>query len=184
MKHKLLTTSILLAGLAAPLHSTTAAEGATSVSIDLPNIIILHYLKNVDLNFTSKDLSVAEKGVSYTGDFGSVSLDGNVQAGSLSGVAKIDKPVHVLIKNAYAVRGLSPSGSANVAGKITSEKAENDGSIIKLVKLNVSADKIALKGLALSKAVSGDVDFYLDLSDATKSGDHTGAHYTIYAEGI
>lgn len=184
MKHKLLTTGILLAALTAPLHSATAAEGATSVSINLPDIIILHYLKNIDLSFDSKDLSVAEGGAEYSGDFGAVSLEAGIKSGSLTSVAKIDKPITVSIKNAYAVRGLSKSGSASVKGVISSSDAENGSSIVTMGDMKISTDKIALKGLALDSAVSGDVQFSLDLSKSTSSGLHKGGEYIITANGI
>ncbi len=185
---KLLITSALLAGLAAPLHSATAATGLTDVSVNLPNIIILHYLDSVALTFTATaDTSVVETNVTGSGPLGALTVAGGLTTGSLS-VAGIDSvnlsAVPVTINNAYAIRGLSASGDASVSNVITTADATKGGSTVTLSNPGVSAATITLGGLGGANAVFGNVTFDVDLSAATESGNHTGAQYTITAAGI
>lgn len=185
---KLLTTSLLLAGLAAPLHSATAATGLTDVSVNLPNIIILHYLDSVALTFTATaDTAILETDVTGSGALGALTVAGGLTTGSLTaaGVDAIDlSAIPVTITNAYAVRGLSATGEASVSNAITTTDATKGGSTVTLSNPGVSAGTITLGGLGRPNAVFGNVTFDVDLSAATESGNHTGAQYTITATGI
>lgn len=181
---KLLATSFLLAGLTAPLHSATAATGLTDVSVDLPNIIILHYLDSVALTFTAaSDVSLVETNVTGSGALGNLTVAGGLTTATLDNSTDLNA-LSVTINNAYAVRGLSASGNATVSNTITTADATTGGSTVTLSNPGVSSGTIALGGLGRPNAVFGNVTFDVDLTSATSSGNHTGAQYTITATGI
>lgn len=185
---KLLATSFLLAGLTAPLHSANSATGLTDVSVNLPNIIILHYLDSVALTFTATaDTAILETDVTGSGALGDLTVAGGLTSGSLTaaGIDGVDlSAVSVTINNAYAVRGLSALGDASVSNAITTADATKGGSTVSLSNPGVSASTITLGGLSRANAVFGNVTFDVDLSSAIESGNHTGAQYTITATGI
>ncbi|UZJ42691.1 hypothetical protein OO006_07025 [Prosthecochloris sp. SCSIO W1101] len=93
---------------------TQSVVGSTNISIVLPDLIILHYYSGLTLNFeefsSAEDRGSADFDVQWNGDAESASQlnDGNTE---------IDLPdrVSLQLPNVWAIRGLSPSGSAKVS---------------------------------------------------------------------
>lgn len=169
--------------------------GTTNISIELPDLIILHYYSGLTLNFeefsSTKDRGTAEFDVQWSGDAESSSkiTDENTE---------LDLPdiVSLQLPNVWAIRGLSPSGNAKVSislnnnvltsgtSKIVIEKGEGNIQIEDNEGHSGTTINTSLKGIAASEATVGNVRITLNFSETTKSGLHTGGQYKITAETI
>jgi len=209
MAHKkILSVLVLTAALAFPLgNNANAAQtsGSTSVSVTLPNIIILHYISGITLNFTTDITEGINEGTaSWT-----VAWDGTPSAGSLElangassnlsdAATELDgNPITVNIPNVWAIRGFSSDGTATVA--ITLDNAQlgsgATGSSAYITMSNPQVDDndghvdatitaAPLNGIKKSTATVGDVNLTFDLDDAVESATYSGGQYTITATAV
>lgn len=191
---KLYTASAIAAALLSAPLAGQAATGQTSVSFDLPGIIILHYVSDVTFDVPASyfggadqafDDSVA-KTLSGFDDDASVDLTGGPSEASIDAVT-------AYIRDAWAVRSMSSTGQSQV--EITLDKAtanHTTAGSITLSNAQVSADgsnfgvttTFASPGLSRNNAEYGDVSLDLDMTNATSAGIYTGAEYTIEATNI
>ena len=177
--------NILAAGLAAatvmmaPWQGANAATGQTDVTINFPNIVILHYPNQLILTFTGTDLNDGQGTVTPTGQAlaATATFDADITDGTTTGLST----VAVTVQNAYAVRGISSSGNINISGSFDGggDTASNGSSTAVGSNFAVSAASIPAPGLAT--ATPGDISFDLDISGVTDNGAHTGMSYTITA---
>jgi hypothetical protein len=173
--------------------ATPKAEGRTEVTVTMPNFIILSYYKNLDLTFTAATAASGQerKGIDVAWNQTEVNVEGNPELTSEGGGS--DK-IRVNLLRAWAVRGLSPSGTAKVSISQDEQKlvSKDEKSVIGMNSFSVSYEKstgaeitgIPLHGLASSKATVGDAAMTLDFANTTESGRHSGGSFTITAETI
>jgi len=209
MRRKL---SLLLASLvvgafalliASPAHAQ--ATGNTAISIDIPDLVILHYFDTVDVqldaatmgNFlTGSPLTAvtlvnegANGGLATLG-LGQFELDLGIAPAPLTG-----DPANaiLLLQNAWAVRSISGGANALTEVAITVPAASStltggSGSSIEMVGADVDAGGGAAASVSftpsLAPPVTGDVVLTLDFSTTTAAGSHTGGVYSLTASNI
>jgi len=210
MAHKkILSVLVLTAALAFPLgNNANAAQtsGSTSVSVTLPDIIILHYISGITLNFTTDITEGINEGTaSWT-----VAWDGtpsvsplelaNGASSNLSDAAtELDgNPITVNIPNVWAIRGFSSDGTATVAITLDNNAQLDSGatgSSAYIIMSNAQVDDndghvgatitaAPLNGIKKSTATVGDVNLTFDLDDAVESATYSGGQYTITATAV
>lgn len=170
-----------------PFQGANAASGTTSVTIDFPDIIILHYVSDLTLTFTGSELSVDEGEGSATDDLAAVAADFDADMPLTEG--GVPDNVSVTVKNVWAVRGLTSSGNIRVAPEIDKDTAKKGSSEAVMSNLLVKTSTVSAgdpititaPGFGMSNAVYGDIVFNLDISGITDSGSHDGMQYTIEA---
>ncbi|XGA80710.1 hypothetical protein OR573_03370 [Halomonas sp. CH40] len=192
---KLYTASAIAAALLSAPLAGQAATGQTSVSFDLPGIIILHYVSDVTFDVPASyfggadqafDDSAAKTLINDFDDNASVDITGGPSEADIDAVT-------AFIRDAWAVRSMSSTGQSQV--KITLDTATASHSTagsIALSNAQVSADgttfgvttPFASPGMSRNNAEYGDVSLDLDMTNATSAGIYTGAQYTIEATNI
>lgn len=172
-----------------PFQGANAATGQTDVTVNFPDIIILHYPNSLTLNFTASDANIDEGGLSATDALGATaSLDANIIP-LIAGDTYDTDTVAATVSNVWAVRGITASGSIDVAVNLDAATASNGTSDAVMSALQVQTAsvaagdpiQVAAPGLRAVNATVGDIVFDLDISGVTASGDHTGIQYTITA---
>ncbi len=176
-------------------NNSQSAVGTTNISIELPDLIILHYYSGLTLNFeefsSSKEMGSADFDVSWNGEAESTSelTDENTE---------LDLPdrVSMQMPNVWAIRGLSPSGNAKVSISLNNNVLTSGPSriIIEEGEGNIEIEdnnghsgttiNTSLNGIAASEATTGNVRITLNFSETTRAGLHTGGQYKITAETI
>ena len=171
-------------------HTQAQATGDTAISINFPNIIILHYIADLTLNFTAGTLtpfdSVDQGPGSLTAPItdSPASFDVGITG---AGTNPLPGTVPVLLENAWAVRGITDSGTIDVDISITSADATNGGSTATMSAQTVTgggdgpAAGITIPSPGFGTPTVGDVNFSLDVSGVTTAETHTGMIYTIVA---
>lgn len=185
-------------GALAPVQGPVAAvSGTTDITINVPDIIILHYYSALTLDFDDLNQALDEG----TPTLGPVALAANVTfAGGLA--ATLDSTYETLpggvmtvtIEDAWAVRALTSLGNVTVSTSLDVADATNTAaSTVTLGSLQVDSpndtdsgtfgttSEFSAPGMAKPTAEVGDVRFTLDISGATLPGAHTGARYTLTA---
>ncbi len=197
---------ILGATLVSPFGKTlhaAQASGSTDIMVRLPNIIILHYLSDLTLDFSTDISEGSDEGASsWTTAWNGGTSTGTAELAQGSGLNdnttyELDgnTTINVTIPNVWAIRGFSSNGTATVSiaeGNTTLTNTQADS--IELSDFEVSdgsrtGDEItgvALNGIAKSTATLGNVNLIMDLSGANTSGDYLGdgTEYTITATAI
>jgi len=193
----------LSAAMSIPFGSSAHAvqtSGSTDIKVNLPDIIILHYISDITLNFGSDiGQSANESGASWTVAWDGATSDGSGElpggnlddtSNELGAISTID----VTLPNVWAIRGLSSIGTATVeiaGGNAT--LANGTSSSIALSDFTVSGSgntsasiTADLNGLHKTTATVGDVNLKMDVSAAALSGlyDTSGTEYTITATAI
>ena len=172
-----------------PFQGANAATGQTDVTVNFPDIIILHYPNSLTLSFTASDANIDEGGLSATDALGvTASLDANIIP-LIAGDTYDTDTVAATVSNVWAVRGITASGNIDVAVNLDAATASNGTSDAVMSGLQVQTAsvaagdpiQVAAPGLRAVNATAGDIVFDLDISGVTASGDHTGIQYTITA---
>jgi len=209
MAHKkILSVLVLTAALAFPLgNNANAAQtsGSTSVSVTLPDIIILHYISGITLNFTTE----ITEGINEATTSWTVAWDGTPSEGTLelangassnlsNAVTELDgNPITVNIPNVWAIRGFSSDGTATVAIKLDDARLDSEatGSSAYITMSNPQVDDndghvgatitaAPLNGIKKSTATVGNVNLTFDLQNAVESATYSGGQYTITATAV
>jgi hypothetical protein len=105
--NKKLVFGVLVALLCAllPFQGANAATGTTNVTINFPDIIILHYFSDLTLTFTGSELTVDEGKGSATDNLAAVAADFDANIPLRPG--GIPNDVSVTVQSVWAVRGLT-----------------------------------------------------------------------------
>lgn len=188
----LLATSSMLPSANAVAVATTQS-GTTNVNVITPAFVVLSYYDTINLTLSapaSGDAKVsAAQGVtvSWNGGQDTPTIDAAISGTGGTGVAA------VTLSNAWAVRGLSPSGTVTVAiASASGDTLTNGTSTIGMSGYTVSSGAITaaasitapLAGLSAAKSTKGNVNLNLDFANTTKSGTHTGGKFQITATTI
>ena len=186
------TLSSRISGTLSPEYSTTQT-GTTNVSVITPAFVVLSYYDTINLTLsapTSGDGKVSTAqgvSVSWNGGQDTQTVDAGIAATGGTGVTA------VTLQNAWAVRGLSPSGTVTVAiASASGDTLTNGTSTIGMSGYTVSSGAVAaaasitapLAGLSAANSTKGNVNLNLNFSGTTKSGAHTGGKFQITATTI
>lgn len=189
-----LAVSILFIGKATA--SAASQNGSTNVSIVLPDCIILHYYSALTLNFSEYNDAIDQGGSNTWNVAWSGTADGGSQLSANTISQIVPDLVTLTIPNAWAIRGLSPSGNAKVtltivnntltsgASKITIKNGAGDSLISDNGGNSGTSITTSLKGITTSQATIGNVRMTLDFSQTIQAGAHSGGQYKITAETI
>ena len=170
-------------------------SATTSISISLPDFIILHYYSGLTLNFeqfsSAVDQGSADFDVQWSG-----TAESNTALAEENTVSQLPARITIQMPNVWAIRGLSPSGSAMISIEITNSDIVSGTSVISMASGsgNIEIDDNAghsgttintnLNGIGTNTATIGNVQITLDFSRTTRAGLHTGGQYKITAETI
>jgi len=182
--------AILIAPFGKTLHAAETS-GSTRIKVTLPQIIILHYISEISLDFTT-DLSttIDEGSGSWTTAWDGINTGGTAEltTGNLDDRPTFELEGHTTIStsvpNVWAVRGLAENGEATVSitdnGTTLTHTHDNGSDTIELSGFTISSAgentgttmDVALNGIARADATLGDVNFTMDLVDADSAGDY------------
>jgi hypothetical protein len=187
-----ITIFLLGMALAMPWQQVQAqAVGDTDISIDFPNIVILHYVDTLTLTFDAGTItaeSVVDEGPSTPTAAGIDDATATFDLGVTgTGANPLPASVPVLLQNAWAVRGISTTGTIDVDISIQSADAVNGSSTATMSAATVTgggqgpAASITIPAPGFVTPTIGDVDFSLDVSNITTAATHTGMIYRIEA---
>ncbi len=171
----------------APWQSARAASGSTDVTINFPDIVILHYVRYLTLTFTGVNDEEVDQGraAAAAALADPASFDANMTP---SGGTTYPNPIHVTVQRVWAVRGITQSGRIRVTPQINNADATTaSGSRATMINLQVQTGSVTAGAPidvdvpGLWNAVVGDIVFDLDISGVTTAASHTGMQYTIEA---
>lgn len=191
-----LAPALALGALIALSPATAQAQttGATTLTIDLPDIIVLHYFSEVDIDI---DTATLEAYLDYAD--GDTMDEGSASDTSFTADLEIDPTdptgdaaaVELTLANAWAVRAIGPTGTSttvSVSSGGSLSHTSGDSIAIDSSEVQVSGGSgfgataaFAPPGL-LSPQV-GDIQLVLDLTDATRSGAYAGT-YTVSVSNL
>ncbi len=177
-----LASTVALAGMTYS-DQAQAAAGKTDVTITFPEIIVLHYISKLNLEFTGNGAEVEEgNGSNVQALAASASFDADINPDISD--PKYSKEVAVSVENVWAVRGITKSGKIGIKGELTEAVAKHTegGSSVTASDFSVSESTIAAPGLFAAE--TGGVGFMLNLADLKRAGEHTGMQYIIEANAI
>jgi hypothetical protein len=187
-----------LTGIGAMPSSARAAvsqSGVTAVTVTMPEYLVLHYYSDVSLNFSaasaSKGASSSPLSATWT------TLGDRDETLDASATEVGPSSVSITLKNAWAVAGLSNSGTATVSITGTNFTSTRSGSTSQIgvsdyalantngVSGAVSGSTITtqLRGVSGQTRTAGDVEIKLDFLKTTESGAHAGI-FAITAQTI
>jgi len=195
--------AILVAPFGKTLHAATTS-GSTQLKVTLPDIIILHYISDIHLNFATDISDNVDEGgnaSTWTTAWNGTNSEGDELAqGTTLGSPSYElegtnSTINVTLNDVWAIRGISSDGTASVSisgvDNLTNTQSDTIGiSDWKVTDGTITADAsitgVPLNGIPKSTATLGDVNLTLDLGAAHTSGDYTNsaAEYTITAETI
>lgn len=205
MRRKL---SLLLASLvvgvfalliASPVHAQ--ATGNTTVSIDIPDIVILHYFSTVDVT-----IDAAAMGTYLTGGAPNAVDEGNFTGPAAENAGQFEANLAIapsalsgdpsnatlLLQQAWGVRAISlgnPVSETDLTIGITNANLTNGGSVITIADAFVddgtsNGTSIQFASPGLAPALTGDIELLLDFSNTTAAGAHAGGIFTLTATNI
>lgn len=183
----------LLTGLSSQALAASTS-GTTNVSVRVPEFIVLHFYSTITLNFDAPTAEAIDEGNSevdadWNGNTNATGLDAN---SLMNASLELDgTQTSLKLNNVWAVRGFSKSGNARIDVTVPSDKLQNGSSEITMSNVRVSDDAQSgssittkLNGISKQRATTGNIEMDLDFSNTTRSGNHSGAQYTITATTI
>jgi hypothetical protein len=187
----LLLGTLLLLSISSPAVAASTS-GTTSVTVNVPEFIVLHYHSSIALNFATPDTEALNQGENSL----DVSWEGNSSNGAalsssnlMNAKLELDgSRTTVKLNNVWAVRGFSKSGNATVSITLPNDKMVLGSSEI-LISNAKASDGITtsgsistkLNGITKTNATIGGIEMDLDFTNTTLSGTHTGGKYMITA---
>jgi hypothetical protein len=186
---------------AAPAHAQ--AQGQTTVSIDIPDIVILHYFSSVDVTLDANAMGsylTGTPGGASTIDEGNASGAASLTGGNFqldlgmspSGLTGDPSAALLVLQNAWAVRAITVGGGSATTQldvAVTGAALTSGGSSIAISTAAVddgtsNGASITFPSTGLGNPTVGDVELTLDFSGATESGTHTGGEFQLTATNI
>jgi len=199
MKKLFVTCALIIAAIViAPSTASAQATGATTVDINLPDIVILHYFSSVDITLTQAAL-----GTFLTGTASNAVDEGNSAPASggftqdlgmtPTGLSGNPAAALLTLENAWAVRAISTAGGTNTQLAIvnTTPVLDHASTTASMAMTGVAVDDgtnngatITFPAPGLVNPVTGDVELTLDMSLAINAGDYEGGVFTLTASNI
>jgi hypothetical protein len=194
---------LALVAVAMTMGTTTAsaqatASGQTTIGVDLPNIVVLHYFSSVTVDIDTTDLTAF---LNFTG----LTATNGINEGSATPTAdntftadlaiSPDAPgtsptaAVLTLQNAWAVRSISSGANTELAVVVDTATMSNGGDSIAISaatvdstnNAGVAAATIEFPTPGLVNPETGEVALTLDLTNATTSGPYTGGQFTLTA---
>jgi hypothetical protein len=202
-KLSLLLASLVVGALAlliaSPVHAQ--AQGDTAISIDIPDIVILHYFNTVDVQLDAATMGDFLNGGGTLFDHGATGGFAAEVLGQFEldlGIAPnplIGDPTNavLLLQNAWAVRSISGGATSQTQVVISVPPASSTltggaGSTIEMIDAGVDIGGGAAASVSfaptLAPPVTGDVVLTLDFGNTTAAGSHAGGVYSLTASNI
>lgn len=192
-----LATLLAIFGMALPAHAQ--AVGATTVDINFPDIVILHYFSTVDVTITNSAL-----GTFLTGSPGDSDADAGAAtpaAGGFTQELAIGPPVLtgdpsaalLTLQNAWAVRSISLFAATDTELAITNSTPtlNHTTTAASMTTTAVAVDDGVTNGATITFAapglvspVVGNVELTIDMTNAINAGDYVGGVFTLTATNI
>jgi len=188
---------VMIAFSSSPAHAQ--AVGATDIDITLPDIVILHYFSNVDVEITDTELGNFLVGSPGDSEFdegtaapaaGDLSPDLNITPTALTG----DPSAALLtLRNAWAVRAISLAAGTQTRVSIANTDATLDhtATTATITITGVAVDDGATNGASVTFTTPGlvnpqvgGVELTLDLTNADNAGVYADGVYTLTATNI
>jgi len=185
--------------IASPVHAQ--ATGNTTVSIDIPDIVILHYFSTVDVT-----IDAAAMGTYLTGGAPVEIDEGNFTGPAAENAGQFEANLAIapsalsgdpsnatlLLQEAWGVRAISlgnPNSETDLEIVVTNANLTNGGSVVTIVDAFVDdgtdfGNQIQFASPGLAPAWTGDVELLLDFSNTTAAGQHVGGVFTLTATNI
>ncbi|MDT9547404.1 MAG: hypothetical protein HQ516_03020 [Chlorobium sp.] len=187
----LLTAGLTPANASAVVAAGQSASGTTTMTVTMPEYIVLRYYSSIALNFTASSSTTGgaseAMSIKWTVDEGDTTLAANIADPTELGVS----PRKIKLQNVWAIAGLSPSGTATVKieGTDLTKQNGNEQSTIGVTDWTVASGKTTgeeittnLRGIA-GGVTKGDVNMTMDFAKTSMSGDHKGS-FTITVQTI
>jgi len=192
-----LATLLAIFGMALPAHAQ--AVGATTVDINFPDIVILHYFSTVDVTITNSAL-----GTFLTGSPGDSDADAGAATPASGGFTQdlaIGPPALtgdpsaalLTLQNAWAVRSISLFAATDTELAITNSTPtlNHTTTAASMTTIAVAVDDGVTNGATITFAapglvspVVGDVELTIDMTNAINAGDYVGGVFTLTATNI
>jgi len=205
--HSRLATALVVGALAL-LGSAPAlaqAQGSTTVSVQIPDIVILHYFSTIDVTIDANAL-----GTFLTGTPGDAAFDEGAGSGTASvvgGALQADVAMVptaltgdataalLVLQNAWAVRAVSlgaPASETQLDVAVTTPTLSNIalGTSMTISSASVTdgvgaaAPTITFATPGLGTPEIGDVELTLDMTLASGAGTYAGGVFTLTATNI
>lgn len=188
-----------IAAFVAAWPSFALAQAQTSVSVSLPEVVVLHYFSSIDLSFDAAGIrALLLQGVGDTVDEGSASVIGFNGDLGIDLVADIaigpadPRSVPLELENAFAVRGMSAGGRLRVTGSFVSRRADHSSTpaariVANRIRLEIDgrrSRRLAFPSPGLVTPVLGLIAMELDLRQATLAGRYAGIQIRLVAETL
>jgi hypothetical protein len=175
--------------------SAVIQSGTTTVTVTMPEYLVLHYYSDVALNFSATSASKPASSSPFSATWTTLGDREEMLDAAASEVGPTS--ANITLKNAWAIAGLSNSGTATVSITGTNFTSTKSGSTSKIdvsgyalastngVSGAVSGSTITtqLRGVNGQTQTTGDVKMKLDFTNTIESGAHAGS-FTITAQTI
>ncbi len=183
-------------GVSSSAHAAASQNGTTSLTVTMPEFIVLSYYGNLGLTLTANN-STSASDAAYNIAWADTGTGDAVT--TISGAGGGADSQAITLQNAWAIRGLAPTGKATVAiESVSSSLSRTSGvggaavtSTIAMSGLNVgyggatsTSINAPLNGLSSGSATKGDVTMTLNFANTKLSGQHTGGSFKITATTI
>jgi len=174
------------------------ATGATDVDITIPDIVILHYFSDVDIQIGSNEF-----GTFLTGVAGNSSVDEGTAAPAAGGFTQDlaiapnaltgDPSSAVLtLQNAWAVRAVGNAGAqTQLAITVTDGTLDHATSAATMTISSAVVDDGTSNGATITFAApglfapeTGDVELTLDMTNSTDAGEYQDGVFTLTATNL
>ncbi|NTV01252.1 MAG: hypothetical protein HGB04_00500 [Chlorobiaceae bacterium] len=186
-------SALLTAGLSGNAAAQTAT-GTSSLTVTVPDVIILDYCSKLNLSITS---AAGELLTNETADDNAFTADmagGSASGSGLSGVktsafAGLNGSATFTASKVWAVRGFSPSGNVKVkvtgplAGVLTKNGSTSNIGVTNIATLTSGGGSTETLQLAGLTPVYGDIRVALDFANTKTSGAYSG-DLTISAQTL
>lgn len=175
---------LVLLALTASALPVVAQEGSTSLTVRLPDVLVMRYWPQLEAAIDSSgSMQLVGRGPAVAGNAGAVDV-----AVSVSGA--VDEPVSARLAGAFAVQSISPGGQTQVSLRIEQPRAQGlgGGEIVAVgaeaVVAGVAGPTVAFAAPGLARSVVGGVQLTLDASGAAAGGWYRGITLRLVAENL
>lgn len=192
----LLRTALLAALL---LLAGPAFAQQTSLSVNLPEVVILHYYSSIELSVEASELrALLLQGADETVDEGTATVLGlapdlNIDPEGTVPVGPEDpRLVPLILENAFAVRSLSVGGQTRVTGSILTSRSNHPATnasriIARRIRLDLGGplrQAVTIGSPGLLDPTIGGIHLALDLRNTRLSGSYTGITIQLSVENL
>ncbi len=191
---KLIGVSLLAAGLNQSQALAASVQSATTaVTVTTSDFLVLSYYDTIALTFAGNSGTATLGTATSSGGLTMLSTTALQSVGWGASASTANSAVNIALTNAWAVRGLSTSGTTRVAiapPTGSTQVLSYSGSNITLGSFTVrpsggsSGATVTATLLGLANPTEGDVLMNVDFSTTTRVGTHSGGSFILTATNI